>query len=345
MEKVIFKRNNTGFSKKLLDEVNIYFTNKSKKGTKILHVKTVTIFTLLISMYVYTLLSGHIILFGVLGFLVALVGFNIMHDASHGSYSDNKKLNALLAFIGADVMGGSSKFWSEKHNHLHHTYTNIVGMDDDIGKTPLFRLAPSHQYKWFHKYQHIYCWFLYMFTTINWFYIDDFIVYTKKRIGTYSFTMSSKEVRLFWIGKSIHLVVFILVPIILLGWKALSGIVLLHGVASLFLALVFQMAHIVQGIEFHSHEEKELDEWYIHEVRTTADFASKSPVWTLLLGGLNYQIEHHLFRHISHIHYPAISKITHRICNEMGILYTSFPTFRSAIYSHYKYLQKMGQRA
>jgi linoleoyl-CoA desaturase len=344
MQVTINKTDANGFSDEITNRVNAYFVGKSKKGTSALYSKTIIILLLLIGFYSLALWSGNIFAFAAVGCLIALAGFNVMHDASHGSYSDNKTLNKVLGFVVANLMGGDEKNWSIKHNLLHHTYTNIVGIDDDIGKTPLFRIAPDHEWKWFHKYQHIYCWFLYMFTTINWFYYDDFKVYFSKKIESYSFKLKPKDHITFWLGKILHIGLFIVVPCIVLGAWAIICLLVLHAIASLFLALVFQMAHVVEGVDFHSHDIQHIDGWYRHEVRTTADFASKSWLWTLLLGGLNYQVEHHLFRDVSHIHYPALARIVQEVCEKKQVKYVSFPTFRSAIASHYRHLRYMGQQ-
>lgn len=346
-EKVTFAKDNSeeSFSKVLKKEVEAYFQGKNKKGTSKLYVKTIVIFALLATAYALALTWGSILLFCATGFFIALVGFNVMHDASHGSYSNNKKLNAFLAFLGADVMGASSKFWDQKHNIMHHTNTNIVGEDDDIGKSPLFRLAPSHPWKRFHRYQHLYAWVLYCLLNVSWFYSHDFVTYRTLQLGERAFKMSNKEKRTFWYGKIIHIALFVVLPIVLLGWKGVLGIFLMHAVASLFLALVFQMAHIVEHLTFIPYEQTNVEDvWYIHELKTTANFASDNWFWTLLLGGLNFQVEHHLFRDVSHIHYPAISKIVQDVCKQMNVPYHSFPTFRQAIASHYRHLRALGRQ-
>lgn len=349
------------FSTILKKEVYEYFakTGKNKEGNLYLYIKTFVIFLLLGISYWYALYSESILMFGVIGFFVALVGFNVMHDASHGSYFEKDKEIALfkylgfnvtksdmLRFLGADTMGGSGKIWHEKHDIIHHTWTNIVGTDNDISRSPMFRFAPSHEWKWYHKYQHIYCWFLYPFLTLGWFYIHDFQTYKTQTIDKYSFKMTEGQKIGFWIGKTVHITLFIVIPIVCMGWKALIGILLMHMVASLFLALVFQMAHIVQGLTFIPEKQTHIDDlWYVHELNTTANFAAGNWFWTLLLGGLNYQVEHHLFRDISHVHYPAISKIVQRVCREMNVKYFSFPTFGAAIVSHYRHLKELGRAA
>lgn len=345
MKNIKFKTDQNDFVSDLRNKVNAYFIGKNRKGSISLYFKTTLLFVLLIMFHILSLWYGNIFVFIILGIVVALIGFNVMHDASHGSYSNNKKLNNILIFVAADVMGGASRFWDEKHNNLHHTFTNIVSVDDDIGKTPMFRLVPSHEYRWFHRYQHLYCWFIYCFTTIYWFYIDDFVVYKTQKISGKSFSMNDKEKKIFWIGKIIHITLFIILPFLLLGfsWWTLCYLLIMHASASLFLAIVFQMAHVVEITEFYDVDD-ELDSWHVHEILTTADFATGSKFWSYLLGGLNFQVEHHLFRDVSHIHYPALHRIVREECEHYGISYKEFPSFGLAIVSHYRYLRQMGQK-
>ena len=361
MKTIAFKKDKSenSFSTRLTKEYNEYFKDKSVKGTSTLRKKTRIIFIGLLVSYCIALLSNFIVPnvilgtilsfigFGAVGIYVALVGFNIMHDASHGSYSDDTEKNRKLAEIAASYMGGNRLFWHYKHDIVHHTYTNIVGVDHDISKSPMFRFAPSHPLKWFHKYQHIYCWPLYGLMTLYWFYFDDFVTYKNKKIGDYEFTINKEEKKLFWKGKLINISVFLLIPILLLGWQGLIGFLILNIVTSLSLSLVFQMAHVVEGVSFYAipKEGEELDIWHIHQVQTTANFAENNKFLTKWLGGLNRQRVHHIWRNISHEHYPPLSTKVQKVCNEMNIKYISFPTFGAAIASHYRHLKALGQAA
>jgi len=82
----------------------------------------------------------------------------------------------------------------------------------------------------------------------------------------------------------------------------------------------------------------------VHQVQTTVDFARDNRVLGWFVGGLNFQIEHHLFHKICHIHYPALSKVIEQACQEFGIRYSVNRTFFSAVASHYHWLTKMGRR-
>ncbi|MEZ5045942.1 MAG: acyl-CoA desaturase [Chitinophagaceae bacterium] len=351
--KVTFVNNPKPF-KELLDErIQAYFTisNLPQRGNWKLYFKTIILLTVLFTLLTLSLsltmpLYVYCIVWGAIGFVQSTIGFNVMHDAAHGSYSDNTKLNNIIAFLGGDLMGGSTFMWKIKHNILHHTYTNIDGLDDDITKYPMFRLSP-HQHKlWFHKYQHIYSLVLYFFTTINWILFDDYFKVATKKIQSMEIrTMKTSDHIIFWLGKLLNLGFFLILPIVVLGWqKALLGFFIMHGVLGITLAIVFQMAHSVEETEFPApnDQNKITNEWALHQVNTTANFAMNNKVISWLVGGLNYQVEHHLFPKISHIHYPEISKIVRQTCEDLNITYHAFPTFRNAIASHFHYLKRLG---
>ena len=116
----------------------------------------------------------------------------------------------------------------------------------------------------------------------------------------------------------------------------------MYYVMSFFIITVFQLAHVLEDTDMVVHEDHKVEEnWAIHQLNTTANFAMGNRVWTWLLGGLNYQVEHHLFAHISHIHYAKISPIIQEVCKKYGITYHSYPTVQSAIFSHIRYIKHL----
>lgn len=352
--KISFINNPRPF-KNLLDErIENYFASKNiaQRGNWKLYAKTIILLVSLFVVYGIVLTIQpptwtSLLLCGLIGFIQATIGFNVMHDAAHGSYSDNNKVNNIIAFLGGDLMGGSTFLWKIKHNILHHTYTNIDGLDDDIAKYPIFRLSPHQDKRWFHKYQHLYSLPLYVFTTFNWILFDDYWKLVTKKINTTEIrTMKSKDHVEFWLGKVINLVLFFIIPIFIFGfWKALLGFFVMHAVLGVTLALVFQMAHAVEEAEFPmpNEQSKIENEWALHQVNTTVNFAMNNKVISWLVGGLNYQVEHHLYPKISHIHYPEISKIVKQTCEDLNIQYHAFPTFWKALVSHFTYLKQVGR--
>ncbi|MBP6455216.1 MAG: acyl-CoA desaturase [Chitinophagaceae bacterium] len=357
MSKVTFVNHPKPFKEMLDARVQEYFKNNliDEKGNWSLYHKGIVLLAVVIIAYLALFLIQplswiHLVLCGVLGLAKASLGFNMMHDAAHGSYSKNKKLNDFCSFLGGDFIGGSTFLWKIKHNILHHTYTNIDGLDDDIAKYPLFRLSPNLEKKWFHKFQWLYSVPMYMFTSINWTWMSDYFVISKMKINNTDINvMKLRDHFYFWLGKLINATIFFFIPIFYFGIiNTLIGYFTMHAILGLVLALVFQMAHIVEHTEFPLPDEKTNkieNEWALHQVLTTANFAMKSKLISWYVGGLNYQIEHHLYPKVAHIHYPKISKIVQDVCKECGVYYNSFPTFANALVSHFKMLKQYGKTA
>lgn len=354
MKKIKFNTEDLTFSKELTKRVHAYFSDNGldKKGDWRLYSKTVILFVALGCALYGVIISPHILvllgLYALIGFIIAGIGFNVMHDGAHGSYSNNDNLNELIAFIGGDLMGGSTFLWKLKHNEMHHHHTNIEGFDDDIAKYPLFRITPYQKLLSHHKHQHVYAIPLYLFTTFNWILWDDYFkVVHSKKILYKDIKMKRKDIGIFWIGKVLNLFLLIGIPWLcgVALWEIALGFLVMHACLGLTLALVFQMAHVVQGLEFPNPENEEMDSWMKHQLATTTNFAMGNKFISWYVGGLNYQVEHHLFRKISHVHYPAISKIVQQVCKEWNVPYHAFPTFGKALSSHFAYLRRMGQAA
>ena len=283
------------------------------------------------------------------GLLTAAIGFNVMHDGAHGSFSKSKIINKA-AGSSLNFLGGSAIMWNMKHNIIHHTYTNIDGVDDDIEARPWLRFASTQKKLKMHKFQQYYFWFLYAFLHLVWIFLSDYQKYFKRKIGTVALRkMTPYEHFSFWTAKVVYTFMFVVLPIILLGFVPwLVGFLTITLVTGFATSIVFQLAHTVEHTEFPMPSEitgKIESEWAIHQINTTANFATKNKTISWLLGGLNFQIEHHLFPRISHIHYPAISKIIKKTCNEYNIKYIEFPKMRHAITSHIHYLKRLGQIA
>jgi len=284
-----------------------------------------------------------------LGCTIAGIGFNVMHDGAHGSFSNHPWLNKVASFT-LNVMGGSSYMWNAKHNLIHHTYTNIEGHDDDIDIRPFMRMTAEQPRYRLHRFQHLYFWFLYCMLYISWIFVMDYQKYFKRQIGDAPLRpMETSDHLVFWGFKALNLVLYVGLPIYMVGFLPwLTGFVLSAAVAGFVLSIVFQLAHTVEETAFpvpHAVTNKLEDEWAIHQVRTTANFATENWLVSWLVGGLNFQIEHHLFPKISHVHYPAISKIVQQVCDEFNIKYTNYARTRSAVASHVAFLRQMGRVA
>jgi linoleoyl-CoA desaturase len=342
------------FHSELKRRINSYFqeTGKSSTGNISLYTKAIVLVSLFVFLYVHLVFFTPGILLSViecvvLGGVVAGVGFNIMHDGAHGSFSKYKWLNAAAAF-SLNILGGSHFMWNMKHNVIHHAYTNIDGYDDDIDIQPWLRMSSTQPKYKMHKYQHIYFWFLYSLLYILWIFLLDYQKYFKGRIGGMPLKkMSLNDHLTFWGFKLVHLFLFVALPIYFVGFgEWLVGFLIFTLVAGFVLSIVFQLAHTVEHTHFPMPNDatgKLQDEWAIHQLKTTANFAPHNKVINWFVGGLNFQVEHHLFPKISHVHYPAISKIIKATCQEYNVPYIEYPKMSQAVASHVSFLKQMGR--
>jgi linoleoyl-CoA desaturase len=353
--KVTFNNKNKVFFNALKAEVDAYFERNGlkKTGNWKLYAKTLILIPGAIGLYSILMFVSMpwflaVFLWFVFGLNMAAIGFNIMHDACHGSFSTKGWVNYVFGLTN-NFLGGNAFLWKLKHNIIHHTYTNIDGVDDDINNMPFLRHCSSQPLKPMHKFQSAYMFLLYGFTSLFMFFMDYIKYFSKKVYTTPLKSMDFSEHLMFWVGKIFFIVFYIALPIALIGWKWwLVGFLISQFTLGLTLAIVFQLAHVVEHAEFDAagvDPVKIENEWAIHQVKTTANFAFSNKVITWFVGGLNYQIEHHLFPRISHIHYPAISKIVKETCEKFDLNYIYFPTTRAAIASHVRFMHTMGRTA
>jgi linoleoyl-CoA desaturase len=330
---------------------NHYFKehNIAKTGNQALYTKALIILALHLSSYLgFFLVEAPYVwwVWAFHGFTTALVGFNIMHDGAHGSFSNSKFINTMAAHT-FNLIGSNAFYWKQKHNLNHHPYTNVSEADEDIESFGLIRMSPHKPHYWFHRFQHIYIWFLYPLTSLFWFFVLDFKAYFQQRIADQEFTQSydSKQSLLFWLSKAFYLGMYLAIPTLLTDWNTTwIGFLCLHAVMGVVFAVVFQLAHVVDKTEFPQPDENGLlpHEWAEHQLRTTADFATDSKLVTWCLGGLNFQVEHHLFPRISHIHYPQLHKTVQRVCQDENIEHREYRTLWQAILGHGRHLKNMG---
>lgn len=356
MAKVTFDNRNNQFYQSLKVSVDQYFETKGikKTGDWRLYIKTIVLVSAAIAMYCSLMFMSMpafpaLVICAVLGFTFASIGFSVMHDANHGSYSTKPWLNDLLG-LSANALGASAYFWKQKHNIIHHTYTNVDGLDDDIAKSPIIRQCESQKWVPAHKVQHIYLLPIYALSSIFWLFFMDFTKYfTRKIYTTDAWKLTLKNHIIFWITKIMYVVFYMAIPIMVWGFGAwVAGFLLLNAVMGLTLSLVFQLAHVVENTEFENvalDETKHIETaWAEHQIRTSSNFAMKNPVISWFVGGLNFQIEHHLFPRISHIHYPAISRILMQKCVEFNLPYNKYDTMTEALFSHFRVMKMLGQK-
>lgn len=278
-----------------------------------------------------------------LGLAMAGIGFNVQHDGGHHAASSRRGLNRLAAF-GLDLLGGSSWIWHWKHNVFHHTHPNLVGLDVDIDIQPFVRLAPQQRLRTWHRYQHLYTWFLYALLAIKWHFVDDFRDWATGHIGNQRFPRPRGfELVAFILGKLAFFAWAFVVPMLYHPWwKVLLGYLVASVTLSLSLAITFQAAHCVEEADFPSSACATGDDWAQHQLRTSVDFGSHQSAWTSIIGGLNFQTIHHLFPKLSHLELAAIAPVVRGVCARHGIEYRVLPGFGAAIASHFRWLRRMG---
>lgn len=354
MQKVSFNNKNSVFFNALKEKVDSYFKSNNIKetGNYKLYIKTILLSLSAIAIYtVLVFFTPNIwismLLCILMGVNLAGIGFNVMHDGAHGSFSTKTWVNDLMGY-SLNAMGGSVYLWKYKHNVNHHSFTNIEGMDDDIDIKPWIRVHDDQKKYWYHRFQHIYWVVLYGVTYLLWIFVQDFKKYFTGKIGETPFRkMDVKEHIIFWVTKVVYIGVFMVVPIFTVGLvDTIIGYSVIAFVCGFMIAVVFQLAHIVEDAAFEtptSNNHKVEAEWAVHQVQTTANFATKSKLVSWFTGGLNFQVEHHLFPRISHIHYPKISELVRETCQQFNIEYLEFPTVLSAVRSHVVHLKYVGR--
>lgn len=346
-----------GFHAELKSRVNDYFNkiNVYKTGNSRLYTKAIVLAVSFIAVYVHLVFftTGpawfNLLECVLLGALTSAIGFNIMHDGAHGSFSSRKWVNEL-AGLSINFLGANVFMWKTKHNIVHHTFTNIDGVDDDIDAKPFLRLCDTQKHYKVHKYQHIYFLAAYSLLYLYWIFFTDYKKYFSSKVGEVTIKkMSLTDHFTFWGFKAIHLLLFVVLPIYFVGPVAWLAGFLTYGLfAGIVLSVVFQLAHTVKETQFPQADlttGKTENTWAIHQLKTTANFATRSKFWSWFTGGLNFQVEHHLFPNISHVHYPALSKIVKSVCRKYKIPYLEHRKLRYAFISHVAHLKAMGKRS
>ncbi len=344
------KVNKADFGAVVKERVHAYFkeNNLSRHATPIVHLKTAGLFIALAILYFVILMEtvsppALLGLCVVIGVIQGLIGVNIAHDALHGSYSSRSSINHFLGHA-FDLVGPSSLIWKSTHNFNHHIYTNIPGLDHDIDKGAALCLSPKDEPHWYHRFQHLYIGFLYCLTTINWIFYSDYIFFFQERKRKKFPTRTTVE---FFLFKALNFVVFIGIPLAVMTlpwWQILLGCFIFQCAGGMTVAIIFQLAHLVEHVEFPEPDPEGLmgNQWADHEMMTTANFGTHNIWLTHIVGGLNFQIEHHLFPYVSHVHYPSIAPIVRKTAKEFGLPYHENPSFFSALGSHLRILKKFG---
>ena len=355
--KLTFANTQREFTSTLNKRVGEYFksNNISRNANGEMVIKTIVMFSLYLIPYtliVTGVITGWIWLFLsviIMSIGIAGIGLSVMHDANHGAYSKTSWINSLLGY-SLNLVGATSYNWKIQHNVMHHTYTNIYDHDEDISPRGVLRLSPDSEWKKMHKYQFIYAWFLYGLMTIVWVVIKDMVrlnrYHNDGMVKKYKGNIS-KEWMILILTKLVYIGYVFVIPLVftsLLWWQIILGILIMHYIAGFILAIIFQPAHVIEGTEYPVPDDNDQLEnnWTIHQLHTTTNFSNKSRWFSWYVGGLNFQIEHHLFPNVCHVHYRKIAKIVRSTATEYGIPYKSVHTFFDALYGHLKVLKMLG---
>jgi linoleoyl-CoA desaturase len=354
-----FARTRADFFVTLSQRVNAYFTSKNIQRTANAEMVVKTIFMLsLYSIPYFLMISGIFtsvwmmwVLYAIMGFGKAGIGLSIMHDANHGAYSTKSWVNNLMGST-LNLVGALSFNWKVQHNVLHHTYTNVHDVDEDISPRGVLRMAPGSEWKPFHRWQHLYAWFFYGLLTFVWILFKDFdrlARYHKDGLVKKQKASIVREWSILILTKAVYFSYVFVLPLVLLPvtwWQVFVGFFIMHYIAGFILAIIFQPAHVIEGTEYPvADEDGNLENnWAIHQLHTTTNFGHRHKLFSWYVGGLNYQVEHHLFPNICHVHYREIAKIVEATTKEFGLPYKSKNTFLEAMAAHARLLKELGKK-
>lgn len=354
LPRVRFPRDD-GFHADLERRVQTYFAaaGRAPYGGGAMYAKTVVILAWFAGSYVALLLWGGASPWAAVSLSLSLalatagIGFSVMHDANHGAYARSPRVNRAWG-LTLDLVGASSYLWRFKHNVRHHTYANVDGMDADIDAGPFLRLAPSQRLRWLHRYQHVYAWPLYGALAVKWWFVDDLVDLVRGRIGQLPFPRPrGGELAALVAGKVVFLGWALVLPVLVhpSAWVALLFLIgaLALGVV---LSTVFQLAHTVPDAAFHAAvpgDQRMPTGWAEHQVRATVDFARSNRLLGWYVGGLNFQVEHHLFPQVCHVHYPALARLVEETCASHAVPYRARPSLGAALADHHRFLRALGR--
>jgi linoleoyl-CoA desaturase len=342
------------FAREVKAAVNEYFEQNrlSRHANAAMVVKTVVLLALYFGSY-GLIVSGLLPLpwmwlaCFVMGIGMAGIGFAVTHDALHGAYSASPRVNRLIGCC-FDALGANGYIWKITHNGIHHTYTNIRGYDEDLEVSPLIRLSPHTPHLPIHRFQHVFAFVAYSLATVFWVFVKDYKYFLQRDLGPYrNKKHPAAEWRFLIISKVLYYLAVIVVPLAVLDitwWQFVIGFLTVHLTAGLILGVIFQLAHVVEPTEhLEEHEAGALKgAWMLYQMRTTNNFARDNRLLSWYVGGLNHQIEHHLFPRVCHVHYRQLSPIVERVARKHGVPYHSCPTLWQAIRSHYRMLKRFG---
>ena len=343
-----------GFRKAVTERVDAYIIENKlpTRDVPAMYVKSAIVVACWLGIYLLILLGGlplwaNALLCIPFAFALAGIGINIGHDANHGACSDNPRINRLMG-LAMELIGSSSFVWRQRHN-VHHTYPNISGLDEDLETGGLIRVSPHEAWKPLFRFQMWYAPLLYAFVAFDFLGREARVFFTGRPDQYHQYSkMKASDRIIFVAGKLFFFGYTLALPMLVFPWwQVLIAFIITMCMFGLIMSAIFIPAHLVEAADFPEPVGDPLhieNEWAIHQVQTTVNYAPDSRLVSTYCGGVNYQIEHHLFPQFSHVLYPRLSPIVHKTCEEFGITYSVYPTMRSAWLGHARALREFGRK-
>lgn len=347
------KTSKDDFFKKMIKEVNEkVLQDKTIQKKNIL--KAVFLLISFFSFYVCILIFGNntVALFSfyiLMGFSMIILFVNSFHDAAHNAVFFNRKQNRLFCYL-LELFGSNSEIWIQRHIKLHHPYPNIQNWDCDVKQSDLIRLFPNSKWYSYHRFQHIYMWFLYPFYTLIWLFSRDFKDFfgTKDNYLKRVYDIPKVEYVKLFLAKLFNLFYMLVVPYLVLNQKfttVFMAWITMHLLSSMLGVVALISTHVDEDAVFPLQLENEAFDltWAEHQLTVTKDFSAGNVVADFLYGGFTHHVAHHLFPTVGHTYYPHITPIIKKYAAEYNLPYTCYSAFE-AIRSHFNLLKKRSLR-
>jgi len=336
---------------KAVDEM-MTATNLVSNAKKLLYIKAVFYILLFAGSYSALFIVEHssfitlVLNYVLMGLSGILLAFNVSHDACHGSFSKNKRVNYWMYHLTFNLQGTNAYLWQLRHNASHHVFPNVDGCDADIDNNPFLRLSPQHPLKKYQRYQHIYAIAVYCIYSLHWFLFKDLFYLFKKKVANLQHKKhSAKEFILLFFWKIAYIVLLVAIPIIC-GYNfsdVLLALIIMHICLSLFFIHVLIATHLCMETLFPQTDENGNlpGDYYSHQLATSLDYSPTSKIYNWFLGGFNSHAAHHLYPKLPHTTYPEISVLIEKKAKEFNVQYNKLG-IADAIRSHYQFLKVMG---
>lgn len=271
-----------------------------------------------------------------------LLAFNAMHDGVHGSASKNKTVNAWASYV-LELFGSAYWIWGGNHTKRHHVYTNIVGLDNDINLGGLVRVSEHQPLQKIHKiHGWVFpplCLFLLPMTALF-----DLVKYRLKEVGSLKLEITPHRTMFFFGGKLFYVTYMFFIPWVAHGFfVAFAVLVAMNVTVGATIAIIFLVSHINEGLPTHQRVEKMEDEWALHQLKTTTNYAVNNRFLSWWVGGVNLHIEHHLFPKMNNVHLPKIQTVVQETCKEFGKPYNHHKTLWGAVAGHARKVHELSK--